>query len=76
MAISIVFLRPLGLRLAAYEYGGKRVQFVVNYNLAPAEVIFSKKCEVYFDSDLRVCEKDVEKIVMAPLSVVMIKLEN
>ena len=61
---------------AAYEYGGERVQFLVNYNLAPVEVAMSKKCKVYFDSDLCVCEKDVDKITIAPLSVVMVKLEG
>ena len=61
---------------AAYEYGGERVQFLVNYNLAPVEVAMSKKCTVYYDSDLCVCEKDVDKITIVPLSVVMVKLEG
>ena len=49
---------------------------MVNYNLAPVEVAMSKKCTVYYDSDLCVCEKDVDKITMVPLSVVMVKLEG
>ena len=61
---------------AAYEYAGERVQFAVNYNLAPVEVALGKKCDVYFDCDLRVCEKGADKITIAPLSVAMIKLEK
>ncbi len=61
---------------SAYEYGGERVQFLVNYNLAPVDVALGKKCEVYFDSDLRILEKGADKITIAPLSVAMIKWEK
>ena len=59
---------------AAYEYDGKAVQFIVNYNLTPVEISFDKKYDVYFDSSLQNVEKGRESVTIEPLSVIMLSL--
>ncbi len=58
---------------AAYAYNGEKMQFLVNYNNRPVLAEFDKAYEVYLDSNLKACSK-VESIIIAPLSVVMMKL--
>ena len=61
---------------AAYEYAGKRVQFVVNYNFRPVEITLDGQFDVYTCADLTACERAVDGITIAPLSVIMIDMEN
>ncbi len=59
---------------SAYEYENNRVQFIVNYNLTAVEIEFNEKYDIYLDSDLKICQRSVDKITIQPLSVVMVKL--
>lgn len=69
------YLRPDSVVTTAYEYNGKRVQFLVNYNLHDAEVAFDKEYNVYLDSGLQTVKK-AKTFTLAPLSVAMIDLEE
>ena len=57
----------------AYEYEGKRAQFLVNYNSYPVEVSLEREFDVYTDSDLQNCITDRTAITVSPLSVVMLR---
>ena len=70
------YLTPDCVLSAAYECNGKRAQFIVNYNLYPVDIAFDKQYDIYMDSDLKQCEKDVNKWTLAPLSVVMLKIKE
>ncbi len=61
---------------AAYQFGKKRAQFIVNYNLHAAEVAWETPCDVYLDSDLSRIECQKTRLTMPPLSVVMLKLTD
>lgn len=59
---------------SAYEYNGKRAQFMVNYNLYPVEVDFEKECDVYLDDKMQAYKKGVRTITIPPLTAVMAKI--
>lgn len=59
---------------AAYEYQGEKVQFIVNYNTREVAVSLPKKVDVVLDSEGIQMLTQVDKIVINPLSAVMIKL--
>ena len=67
------YLRPDVALTAAYEYGGEKVQFVVNYNLYPVEVSWETACDVYLDCDFSSVQKGVNRFALPPLSVIMLK---
>lgn len=67
-------IHPDSVLTSAFEFGGKKAQFLVNYNLIPVEVELAKFCDVYFDENLRGCKKSVNKLIIEPLSVVMIEI--
>ncbi len=58
---------------AAYEYGGKTLQFAVNYNSQPVTVFVDEPVTVYLDSDLQAVYNDVTKITIPPLTAVAIE---
>lgn len=60
---------------AAYTYGGKKAQFLINYNLKPVDVAWEKEYDVYLDTDLTSCVRKTNRITMEPLSVVMLDLD-
>ena len=60
----------------AYEYEGKRAQFLVNYNLYPVEVVLDGNYDAYTDSDLQNCIADTAAITLSPLSVVMLRKKD
>ena len=57
---------------AAYRFKGKRVQFLVNYNIAPVSVSFEKEVLLYTDARLQNGER-VASTTLAPLSVALFK---
>ena len=59
----------------AYEYGGKRAQFIVNYNLHSVDIRFDKQYAIYVDSKLQTVV-ETNKLTLSPLSVVMIDLKE
>lgn len=61
---------------SAFAYQGKKVQFIVNYNLQPVDIAFGKAYNAYMDSDLTEVKKGVEKLTLAPLTAIMIELED
>ena len=67
------YLKVDSVLSTAYECDGKRVQFLVNYNLHEVEVSFDEEYTVYTDSALQTCEK-VKKLTLKPLSVAMMYL--
>ncbi|MBQ8726681.1 MAG: hypothetical protein IJY84_06250 [Clostridia bacterium] len=68
------YLTPNSVLTSAYSFGGERAQFLVNYNLAPMEVELESPCDAYFDVDLKICKKSVNRLIIEPLSVVMLKI--
>ena len=67
------YLKPDAALTAAYEYGGEKAQFVVNYNLYPVEVSWETACDVYSDCDFSNAQKGVNRFTLPPLSVIMLK---
>lgn len=67
------YLMPDDALTVAYEYGGARAQFIVNYNLQPVAVSWATPCDVYLDCDLTALEKGISQLTLPPLSVVMLK---
>ena len=57
---------------AAYRYKGRRVQFLVNYNIAPVSVSFEKEVLLYTDARLQ-NGKRLVSTTLAPLSVALFK---
>ena len=59
---------------AAYEYNGKRVQFIVNYNTRAVEIMLPKKVDVVINSDGAESLTMTDKVTIRPLSAVMLTL--
>lgn len=58
---------------AAYEYGGKIAQFIVNFNLSDKKVKIDGSGEVFYDSDLSCRQNFDGELIIPALSVVMLK---
>jgi hypothetical protein len=69
------YLHPDSVVTTAYEYGGKRAQFIVNYNLHSVDIRFDKQYAIYVDSKLQTVV-ETNKLTLSPLSVVMIDLKE
>ncbi len=68
------YLVENSLLTSAYRCGEETVQFIVNYNLTPVEVEFEEEFDVYCDYKLENVNRGVKRMVVEPLSVVMIKI--
>lgn len=65
---------PCSVLTAAYSYGGKTVQFVVNYNVHDVTVQLARPVCGYTDSGLKEKFGKTDVVNVAPLSVVMLEL--
>lgn len=57
---------------SAYEYDGKKMQFVVNYNSKPVTVMTEQPVTVYKDPDMKTSEEAVCRFTIPALSAVAI----
>lgn len=65
---------PSSVHTAAYSFGGKTVQFVVNYNTHDVCVRFDRPVSGYTDSSLTEKFDATKMLTIDPLSVVMLEL--
>ncbi len=70
---GVTYFKADGVVTAAYEFEGKRAQFLVNYNLHDVEVEFDEEYVVYLDGELKTFER-AKKLIVKPLSVAMVEL--
>ena len=56
------------LLTSAFEYEGKRLQFIVNYNLTSKTVNFAKQCTIYKNPEMTDKEENVTTFVIPPLT--------
>lgn len=66
---------PDSVLTSAYTFGGKTVQFVVNYNLQAVEVGFPRAVQGYLDCNFTSPFAPTNKITLRPLSVVAVTLD-
>ena len=69
---GVTYFQTDSVVMVAYELDGRRVQFLINYNLQEVDVAFKKAYTVYLDANLQTFEK-TDKLTLKPLSVAMIE---
>lgn len=59
---------------AAYEYGGRKLQFIANYNLHPVTVSLKRSVTVYKDPEMTEIERNMQSLEIPALSAVAIEV--